>query len=129
MTPRIDAEVELIRNHFPTLVYKRNEGWVFIPDYGVFSGWNPELISVAIQINPSHPSARPYGFYVDSAITYKGQVPSNFKASPPASVPFEGNWGLFSWELEEWKPHEEIHKGSNLFNFVMTFAHRFHQGV
>lgn len=129
MTPRIDAEVALLRDRFPELQYKRELGWVLIPEYGTFEGWSPQPMPVAFQINRSHPTAKPYGFYVPSDSRYKDVGPQNFKGKPDTQAPFEGDWGLLSWTPEQWEPSSEIHAGSNLFNWVMSFSRRFREGA
>jgi hypothetical protein len=129
MTPRIDAEVNLVKARFPDLIYKQELGWVYIPKYGAFKGWQPTPMPVAFQINPSHPGAAPYGFYTPNKTRYEGSVPQNYTEPAATSVPFEGKWSFFSWSSENWRPAAEIHAGSNLFNWVLSFAQRLRGGV
>ncbi len=132
MTPRLEAELELLRKYYPTLEFVEQGLWVRIKEYTVPSGanWSRSKTDVAFQVPAGYPGTNPYGFYVPSGITCDGRTPTNYQDPAANRPPFPGTWGVFSWSpADGWKPTSDIVAGPNLLNFVRTFADRFREGV
>ena len=132
MHERIDAEIGLIRRRFPEARFVPEGLWVFIPSYPIPDPrWVPRTTDVAFQILPGHPGTRPYGFYARAGLRWEGALPRNYTEPAQNRPPLDGAWGLFSWQPADgqWRPTADIQKGSNLLNWVESFAVRFREGV
>ena len=90
MTERIEAELALIRQAFPDVVYQAESRWVCLPSYPLPEGWNRATTDVAFQISDGYPAAPPYGFYVPSGIQFEGAVPNNYTDTASNEPPFAG---------------------------------------
>lgn len=130
MTDRVNKELETLKKYFPSLVINETNNWGLIIDYNLPKDieWVPAIVQVCFNIPIGYPGAAPYGIYVPSSIRFKNEVPNNFNLSPKNKPPFEGEWGILSWQLDPWKPAAEISMGSNLLNFVQSFYNRFLEG-
>lgn len=130
---RLQEELRLIATVFRDVV--RSEDWFLLPNDARAAryGWIPEPFPVALHAQPGHPGQVPYGIYVRSCVRIGNQVPNNFKATASNRPPFEGQWGVLSWQGDAdgtpWIPAQRIREGANLLNFVVTFEERFKQGV
>jgi hypothetical protein len=129
MQQRIAEELSLLRTRYPGLEYLENGQWAKISDYPVADGWNPRSTPVVFQILPGHPGTPPYGFYVPVGLRYQGATPNNYTEPAKQQPPFDGTWGLFSWQPSEWRPAADVRSGANLLNWVLGFATRFREGV
>ncbi len=129
MNERIDAEISLLKSR--SLNVTLNESWVLITDYPIppDKGWNRGKTDICFQIPPQYPGTPPYGFYIPAGIMCKGNVPKNYQPKANNIPPFNGEWGFFSTKAEDWFASVDLLKGSNLFNFVMTFKERFKEGL
>jgi hypothetical protein len=123
---RIQEELELLGRHWPNLEYRPDCRWVRIPDYSLQEGWSQPCTEVAFHIPIGYPGTPPYGICVPSGLTFNGARPNNY--AEPASVPYPGTWGLLSWTAESWHPTADPVTGSNLRNWVLSFADRFREG-
>jgi Prokaryotic E2 family E len=126
MEERIRAEIALLKNAFPTLEI-REDLWCRFADYALPAGiWNVSSVELAFQVPAQIPGAQPYSFWVRPGMRLAtGQVPTNY--SENVTIPFGEGWGQFSWSPEVWTPAanvSDIAKGSNMFNFVTSFATR-----
>ena len=130
---RLDEEHLLIATVFPAVV--RSGDWFLLldDDRAKVYGWTPDPFLVAFHAQPGHPCQVPYGIYVRSCARFKGQTPKNFSAKAENGPPFEGQWGVLSWQGDAdgvpWIPAKQIRKGANLLNFLVTFEERYKQGV
>ena len=130
---RLEEEFQLIVSVFPSVV--RQGDWFLIPDdtRAVRHGWTPDPFPVAFQAQPGHPGQVPYGIYVSSSVQVGGKTPDNFTAAASNRPPFEGQWGVLSWQGDSdgtpWVPRRQIRSGANLLNFLITFEERFKEGV
>ena len=130
---RLDEERQLIAAVVPSVV--RSGDWFLIPDdaRATRRGWTPSPFPVAFHAQPGHPGQVPYGIYVPSAARIGDQVPNNFTPNAGNQPPFEGRWGVLSWQGDAegipWIPKQQIREGSNLLNFLITFEERFKEGV
>jgi hypothetical protein len=133
MDERIDAEFELIRKYYPTLVISNCKRWGLIEKFVLPPGihWNKEHIPICFNIPNGYPGSAPYGIYVPTDLQCDDKEPLSFRKVADNKPPFEGIWGMFSWSPDagEWKPVADILKGSNLLNFIKTFDDRFKEGV
>jgi hypothetical protein len=131
MLERIQKELELLRREYPTLEYNENGHWIKISGYKLPVGlWNREQTSVLFQIPTGYPGQAPYGFYVETGIRLKksSAKPTAYEETV-SGLGFEGQWGKFSWQQENWFASEDILSGSNLLNFVRSFWDRFMEEV
>lgn len=130
MNDRIEAELELLRQRYPDLIFEEIGLWVCIPAYPVPVEWSAASIDTCFQIPDAYPGAAPYGIYVPSGFRYSTGVPSNYTEPAATQPPFTGEWGVFSWMPEDgaWKPSAIVSEGSNLLNWVIGFNDRFRGG-
>lgn len=129
MTPRIDAELALLRMVYPGFEYREDGHWVRIPTFRLPDGvWMQAQVEVCFQIPSGIPGEAPYGFYVRPNLALaSGSAPNNY--TYPAPTPFGSDWGKFSWVLEPWAPQAEITAGSNMLNFIRSFYGRLKEGA
>lgn len=126
---RIRQELLMLRNAWPDLEYTADGHWVKIPRYWSGEGiWQISEPEVCFQIPASLPGQAPYGFYVrPHMMLCGGSLPQNY-TYPADATPFGPGWGKFSWQLEPWQPHADPIQGSNMLNFVRSFAARLREG-
>lgn len=130
---RLEAEHRLIASVFPSVV--RSGDWFLIEHdaRATRAGWSPDPFPVAFHAQPEHPGQVPYGIYVPSSARVGDQVPSNFTASADNRPPFDGEWGVLSWQGDDegipWIAKQDVREGANLLNYAITFEERFQQGV
>ena len=130
---RLEEEHQLIASVFPSVIRVRD--WFLIPDdtRPPRHGWTPDPFPVAFHAQPGHPGQVPYGIYVSSSARIGGQTPNNFSADASNRPPFEGQWGVLSWQGDAdrmpWVPAQRIREGANLLNFLITFEERFKESV
>jgi len=121
---RMNEEMALLKRHFPQA--ELHGIWVKIPDYKFPADhWSRESTTICFEIPVGYPGNPPYGFHVEGGLRLKvGQcVPQNYHE--PATTPFPGTWGKFSWSHDgNWRPAADVVSGNNLMNFVRTFADR-----
>jgi hypothetical protein len=126
---RCREELELLRKNWPELDFREEGLWVRIPRYQVPGDlWDRDEVEIALQLPPDLPGQQPYGFYVRPPLTLKERGPiGSYKV--PVATPFEPDWGMFSWQLVEWHSRDDILSGTNMVNFVISFADRLRQGA
>lgn len=131
MQARIDKELALLNRYYPSLKYNSEGQWVLVPSYRLPTGWNRETTDVAFQIPLIYPGNPPYGIYVPVDIRFQSALPNNYKEPVDVQVPFDGKWGIFSWQPEDgqWRATEDLISGSNLLNWVRGFSKRFGEGI
>jgi hypothetical protein len=116
VSERIEHELALLLSLYPDLEWRPDTFWVRIPAYPVPSGpWEPTV------------GEQPYAFFVRPGLTaVDGRHITNYTYPTPTC--FGDGWGQFSWAPEVWAPHVEITRGSNMLNFVRSFADRLREG-
>ena len=130
---RLEEELSLIASVFQGVI--RSGDWFLIPDdsRAIRHGWTPNPFPVAFQAQPGHPGQVPYGIYLASSAKVGGQMPDNFSVTASNQPPFQGQWGVLSWQGDAdgkpWIPKTNIREGANLLNFALTFEERYKQGV
>lgn len=131
MTDRIAKELELLRRYYPDLVYEEKDRWFCIPSYPLPEGWNRGATDVAFQVKVEYPGTPPYGILVPAGLTSEGKRPDNYTEPASPLPPFGGSWGVFSWspDADQWRPTADLVAGSNLLNWVRSFADRFREGA
>jgi hypothetical protein len=122
---RIEQEVALLRQRFPRLEQK--DDWIRLPDYPLPPGWNRDKTDVVFFIPPPYPGSPPYGFFVPIGLRCGSNPPGSYKEPAKETVPFDGQWGKFSWTPEDgqWLAKEPITAGRNLLNWTEGIASRF----
>ncbi len=126
MEGRIVEEFQLLQEVYTLAI--RKERWIWLPEYALPEGWSSRNIPVAFFIRDGYPATGPYGIHVPSGLRFKDTLPNNFNDSVEGP-PFEGKWGMFSWECEGWRPTADPRGGHNLLTWVRGFAARFKEGV
>ena len=134
MRLRIEQELLLLRQYYPNLEHleQAGEDWFHLPDYQFPPGWRIKDSSIikapiAFKIGAAYPTSEPYGFAAPAGINFKGDPPQNTGSC--ASFPFDGEWQLFSWAPDGWKPTSDVRKGANLLAWVRSFSDRLLEGV
>jgi hypothetical protein len=127
VTERIEQELILLRAVYPDLEWRPDAFWARIPDYAVPPAlWEPPEVEVAFRIPPTV-GEQPYAFWIRPGLrAIGGRQITNY--THPTSTCFGDGWGQFSWAPEVWAPHVEITRGSNMLNFVRSFADRLREG-
>jgi len=130
---RLNAEHHLITSVFPRVL--RSGDWFLLEDdaRATRCGWTPSPFPVAFHAQQQHPGQVPYGIYVPSSARVRGQTPNDFTANAATQPPFDGDWGVLSWQGDAdgkpWIPAQTLREGANLLNYLITFEKRFKQGV
>ena len=135
MRPRIQDELGLLREVFSDVEHEPagGEDWFRLPTYSLPEGWSVNgeprnAVPIVFPIKADYPTNPPYGFLTPAGLTFKGERPQNTGAAPE-TVPFEGDWMLFSWYCKEWQESGEARQGSNLLIWCRSFAKRFSEGA
>lgn len=125
MRERIQAEIDLLREKYPSLVHGENLQWVLIPDFLLPKDrYTKERCKVLFTLSTGYPNTAPDNFFVDRDLSFKTMAaaipafnPNNQSSSGPA--PIEGEWAWFSWHPQSWHPAAETSKGDNLMTFML----------
>jgi hypothetical protein len=127
VSERIEQELTLLRAVYPDLEWRPDTFWARIPAYPVPRGpWQATVTEAAFRIPPTA-GEQPYAFFVRPGLAaIDGRPITNY--TYPVSTCFGDGWGQFSWAPEVWAPHVEITRGSNMLNFVRSFADRLREG-
>lgn len=126
---RMSAELKWLRRFYPQAEWHPvgPVGWIRIPGYNFpTSIWNRESDTVCFEVPTGFPGQAPYAFYVTAGLRLRnsGGMPQNYQEEGVAN-PFPGSWGRLSWAHDDtWRPTADLSSGSNLTNFVLTFADR-----
>jgi Prokaryotic E2 family E len=126
MEERVRAEIALLKGAFPDLEV-RDDLWCRFAVYVLPPGiWSVDTVELAFQIPPNLPGQQPYAFWVKPSIRLASDaLPTNYNEN--IEIPFGSGYGQFSWAPEVWAPvgdSADIQKGSNMVNFVHSFAAR-----
>jgi hypothetical protein len=124
----VQRELSLLRASHPNLDYREDGHWVRLPRYATPDTlWGLREVQVCFQIPEGLPGQAPYGFHVQPDLLLRdGTRPENY--AYPVTTPFGDGWGKFSWRLEPWRPAADPVGGTNMVNFVRSFADRLRQG-
>jgi Prokaryotic E2 family E len=126
MNERQAQELGLLRTRYLDLEFLEDGLWVRIARYPVPGDlWTMGEIEVVCQI-PDSVAQAPYGFYVPRALALKNGA--TIQSYADGTTPFEGEWGKFSWQTT-WQPAADIHSGTNMLDFVTSFAARLREGA
>lgn len=123
MIDRVREELALVRSRYPDLEFREDDFWARIPSYALPEGWGRAAAELAFQVPRDLFGQQPYGFWVRPPLQVPGGgAPTN--TSGPVATGFGDGWQQFSWAPDGWKPGPEPLKGSNLLDFVRSFAQR-----
>lgn len=135
MRSRIAEELALLRQFYQDVRHAEHGGddWFLIPRYRSPQGWTRASASVVeipitFFVTTAHPMSKPYAFMVPHDLRWGATVPNNAGGVSKAP-PFSAQWMQLSWDVEDWKPHAEIAKGSNLLTWARSFANRLKEGA
>ncbi len=127
MDPRLVAEFQLIQKYYPDAEL-REDGWIRLPKVFLPTGiWNHDIVEIAIQAPPGYPGNPPYGIYVKPGLRLKSSNEKPGAYEDSLTTPFGEGWGKFSWQHDGWRASADLTAGSNLRNFIQTFAERFRE--
>jgi hypothetical protein len=134
---RLDAELKQLSGWFgsETVDFVPDGQWVRLIAYRIPGDlWRPDRADIAFQI--PDPPAPPYGFYgrplpdPDGSCTglalVSGAAINNYTF--PATTPWGSDWGLFSWQIEDFLVAEPLNAGNTMLDFARSFADRFREG-
>jgi hypothetical protein len=117
-----------LQGHFKTTIIQ-DGNWFLIKNYPLPQGWSSRHADIAFRAQPDYPGTPPYGFWVPAGLRFNDALPSNYQEPVADNPPFAGQWGMFSWTPDQWKPTTDLRAGSNLLNFALSFAVRLGEGV
>jgi hypothetical protein len=121
---RVEAELGLIRSEYPGLEFRDEDLWARIPAYPVSPDWGTDEVELAFQVPPDLFGQAPYGFWVRPMLLLPGGgFPTNSNQEPVVTG-FGAGWQQFSWTPELWQPGPEPLGGTNLLDWVRSFAGR-----
>ena len=123
MIDRVRAEVELVRSRYPMLEFREDDFWARIADYPLPEAWGRPSTELAFQVPRDIFGQQPYGFWIRPPLVAPGGGPPT-NTSGPVATGFGEGFQQFSWAPEIWKPGVEPRNGSNLLDFVRSFAQR-----
>lgn len=126
MDERLECEFALLRRQHADA--ERSGRWFLVPEYPLPAGWSPSVIDTAFFVRDGYPGTSPYGIYVPTGLRFNELLPDNFRDAAPNKPPFSGEWGIFSWEAEQWFPTADVVSGHNLLTWVRGFRRRFLEG-
>lgn len=125
---RMQAELDLLREVFPDA--QASGDWVLLPNQSLPEGWSPTQIDVALLVPSGFPGTSPYGIYVPSNLSFRGEAPKDFTPNCGQELPFPGTWGRLSWAVErDWVPTTSVRSGASLLRYVRSFHQRFAEGA
>jgi hypothetical protein len=127
MEERILEEFRLLQAVYPNAV--RDGRWILVPEYPFSAGWSLSMGNIAAFIRDGYPGIGLYGIYTPAGLRFQGNPPKNFTDPVPNGPPFEGKWGMFSWESASWQPAAVAAQGHNLVNWFQGVAARFREGL
>lgn len=124
MNERLAEELELIREEFPALEFRKEDLWGRVPGYPVPPEWGSTEVAIAFRAPGDLFGEEPYGFWVSPPLVLPGGgQPSN--TSGPVDTAFGPGWQQFSWSFDGcWKPGPTAAVSSNLRDFIRSFARR-----
>ena len=128
MSERFEEELALLQAAYPGLEYQEQGGlhWVRIDAWALPEGYDKAVVDLAFHI-PAQAGQAPYGFWVRPELHLAtGGNPGNY--TYPANTAWGSDWGQFSWAPCNWIPSVEIRRGSNMLEFVRSFADRLGEG-
>lgn len=129
MTDRLRRDLELVGGRYPLMQFREEGLWVFLPQYLVPAGWKLRAYDVCFQIRAGYPDISPYGINVSPPPAREdGAGLGNYVPNPDPKPPFGGEWGRFSWEIDNWRATPDLISGSNLLNYVESIRKRFEEG-
>ncbi len=135
MRPRIEEELALLHTIYNDIQHAEHGGedWFLLPRYAIPPGWTvggepTHELPIAFLVKADYPSAPPYGFLMPQTTTFGGVAPQS-TGGAPNSVPFRGEWLLFSWTVDNWAPATSVKGGSNLAAWCRSFVVRLKEGA
>lgn len=123
MTERAQMELELVRARYPSTEYRDEDGWAKVPAYPIPGSWGRTEAEIAFRMPANTLVEQPYGFWVRPPLQLPdGAPPGN--SNGPVDTGFGQGWQQFSWAPADWRPHEDVRRGSHMLDFVRSFADR-----
>jgi len=124
---RLLTEVALVRADFPGLEFQEHDLWARIPVYPLRDGWGRESVEIAFRFPRDTLTEEPYGFWVRPALVLPGGGTPTNASDAPLETGFGPGFQQFSWAPEAWRPTPEVRCGTNMRDWVRSFARRLEQ--
>jgi hypothetical protein len=118
MTPRLEAELNLVRQKYGDLEVSPGREWFIINKWPLPPGWNKVSTRVLVLIPPGYPPSPPDNFYTDNDLRLaNGGLPGSTSAN---QVKAGKQWLQFSYHVNPatWRPHSDVEKGHNLLTYL-----------
>lgn len=125
---RLTLEMQHLQGHFKNQIVKQGN-WFLLKEYPLPVGWNQRHADIAFRAQPDYPGTPPYGFWVPTGLRFNGAMPGSYQDTVADIPPFSGQWGMFSWSPDQWRPSSDVGAGFNLLNFALSFAVRLAEGA
>jgi hypothetical protein len=123
MSERLEQELALVRSAYPDLEFVEDGLWARVPAYPLPPGWGPETAEIAFQFRRDSIAEEPYGFWVRPPLKLgDGADPTN--SSGPVATAFGDGFQQFSWAPDGWAPAADLRCGTNMLDWIRSFARR-----
>jgi hypothetical protein len=125
MHTRVQQEIVMLQQKFPSLEHGKECDWVLLPVVELpVARFNKSHSKVLFRIPAGYPQTGPDNFFVDSDLRLaNGTAPAAFNIgnqSGSGAAPVAGSWAWFSWHPQQWRAAAKIEGGDNLYGFVSS---------
>jgi hypothetical protein len=124
---RVMAEVALVRARFADLDFNEHDLWGRIATYPLPVGWGPESTEIAFRFPRDTLAEEPYGFWVRPPLTLPGGGNPTDASPGTVETGFGAGYQQFSWAPDGWHPKPDVRCGTNMLDWVRSFARRLAQ--
>ena len=118
MTPRLEAELNLVRQKYGNIEVPQGGEWFIVKQWTLPPGWHKPSIRVLVLLPPGYPPSPPDNFYTDNDVRLaNGGPPASTSAN---QVKAGQQWLQFSYHVDPamWRPHADVRRGHNLLTYL-----------
>jgi hypothetical protein len=127
LAERLVQEEALLCQAFPQVTLDSEALVVILHDYSLPAGWSHERTDVLFAVPLNYPAGQPDNVCARPDLTlYGGVTPGNSQGiQQHAGRP----WLQFSYHIDpnDWRPHADVAKGSNLADYLAGALSRFQE--
>jgi Prokaryotic E2 family E len=127
LAERLAQEQTLLRQAFPDATIDSETGVVVLHDHLLPAGWSHDRTDVLFAIPLNYPAGQPDNVCARSDLTLaNGATPGNSQGIQQ----YAGrSWLQFSYHIDsnDWRPHADATKGSNLADYLAGALSRFQE--
>lgn len=127
LAERLAQEVELLRQAFPKATIDSEALVVILHDHPLPTGWSHDHTDVLFAVPLNYPAGQPDNICARPDLTLAGgAMPGNSQGiQQHAGLP----WLQFSYHIDpnDWRPHADAAKGSNLADYLAGALSRFQE--